>query len=81
MDLRRFKELRGRFVKAEKFYSDPDQPQAKKEAWRPELNKLVDDLAAEYQRLFADGKVTPADLPECTPEYAKMMFNCTEVEA
>ena len=77
--MRRFNELKTRFINAEKFYSDPDQPQKRKEEWRPELNKLVDDLAAEYQRLFADGKVTPADLPKCTPEYAKMMFNCTEV--
>ena len=77
--MERFNLLKTRFIKAEKFYSDPDQPQAKKEAWRPELNKLVDDLAAEYQRLVANGKVTPADLPECTPEYTKMMFNCTEV--
>ena len=78
--MRRFNELKTRFIKAEKFYSDPHQPHKRKEEWRPELNKLVDDLAAEYQRLFADGKVTPADLPECTPGYAKMMFNCTEVE-
>ena len=77
MDLHRFNELLERFQKAEAFYAS-NAPQAKKEAHRPELNKVVDELATLYTKLSAEGKAP--DLPEATYEQGKMMFNGIEIE-
>ena len=71
----RFNSLVASFKKADTFYADPKQPQAKKDAWRPKMEALVDELAALYQELLAEGKVTSADLPEATEDTAKMIFN------
>ncbi len=72
-------QLVARFEKCDAFYADPDQPQAKKDAWRPKMEALVDELGAEYERLYALGVVGPDDLPRATAENAKMIFNAREV--
>ena len=79
-DKKRFDTLVDRYRKAERFYSDPNQPQKAKEAWRPKMEELVDELAELYCKLLAEGVVGPGDLPPVTEEGARMIFNAKEVK-
>ena len=79
-DLHRFKELVDRYKKAERFYSDPHQPAKAKDAWRPKMEALVDELAELYCKLLAEGVVGEGDLPPVTEESARMIFNAREVK-
>ena len=80
MSRERFDSLVASFKKADAFYADPKQPQAKKDAWRPKMEALVDELAELYCKLLAEGVVGPGDLPPVTEEGARMIFNAKEVK-